>query len=341
MSRPVIGGCSGIHSLRRVASLACATALAWATALLACTPPSESGSWECIAPANPGGGWDLTCRTVAQALEQSGVAPGRVRVSNMPGAGGAIGYAHAVTDRAGDGGLLVGASPATTLRLAQRQYGHLTEDDVRWLAAVGTDYGAIAVSSDSPWRTLNDLIEGWRADPASIIVTGVSAVAGQDHMKILLLAREAGLDPRQIRYVPFDGGGEALAALLGGFVHVLPAEAAEMEGQVEAGTVRVLTILADERVDGVLADVPTARELGYDVEWVTWRGLFVPPGLQDEEYQRWVEIFRDLSISEEWEQARRASRLRPFFMAGDEFEGFVRNQVRDFRALSREIGLIP
>lgn len=308
--------------------------------LSACQPTDVDRGWECIAPANAGGGWDLTCRTVGRVLRELSLSPGLVRTSNVPGAGGGVAFARTVARRSADPSVLVAASPATVLRLAQRQFGNLTERDVRWAGAVGAEYGVLAVAADAPWRTLDDLLAAWRRDPTSLVVSGGSAVAGQDHMKVLLLAHEAGIDPRQIRYVPFDGGGEAMTALLGGFVHVFSGEGSEVEGQVEAGRLRVLVTLSPERLEGPLADVPTAAESGLDVTWVTWRGFYVPPDITDEEYDEWVRVLDRVGRSDEWAEARRTNRLQPFFMVGDEFAAFVHAQVRDFEAMSREIGLI-
>ena len=273
-------------------------------------------------------------------MEQTDLSPGPVRVTNMPGAGGGVAYAHAVTQRSDHGNVFFSASPATTLRLAQGQFGHLTVDDVRWIGAVATEYGIIAVSQDAPWETLNDLMDDWERDPTSLIVAGGSAAAGQDHMKVMLLARSAGITPGQVRYVPFDGGGEALTALLGGFVSVFPGEASEAEAQLEAGNIRVLAVLAPERIPGPLANVPTATEQGFDVVWVTWRGFYVPGGISAVEYDRWVAAIRELEVSPEWQEVRESYRLRPFSSVGPEFEEFVRGQVRDFEQLSRDIGLI-
>ncbi|GMV05618.1 MAG: C4-dicarboxylate ABC transporter substrate-binding protein [Gemmatimonadota bacterium] len=305
-----------------------------------CLPDAGSRGWECIAPANAGGGWDRTCRSVGLVMGQLGLAPGAVRTTNMPGAGGGVAYAHAVAQRDQDPNLLMAASPGTTLLLAQGQWGDLTENDVRWLGAVGAEYGVLAVDADAPWRTLNELLDAWRADPTRIVVSGGSAAAGQDHMKVLLLAHRAGLDPRSIRYVPFDGGGEAMTALLGGFVQVFSGEVSEILGQVQAGRMRPLTVMAPTRLGGVLADVPTARESGVDVEWVTWRGFLVPKGIGDARYRQWVETLSTLAASPEWEEARKVNRYEPFFMVGEEFDAYVRNQVREFREMSREIGII-
>jgi putative tricarboxylic transport membrane protein len=231
------------------------------------------------------------------------------------------------------------ASPATTLRLAEGQFGHLTVDDVRWIGAVAAEYGILAVSHDAPWETLGQLMETWGRDPAAVIVSGGSAAAGQDHMKVMLLARSAGMEPRLVRYVPFDGGGEALTALLGGFVTVFSGEGSEVEAQVEAGNIRVLSVLAPQRVAGPLAAVPTAREEGFDVVWVTWRGFYVPGGVTEAEYDHWVDVVREFEASEQWAAARTMSRLQKFSLAGAEFEHFVRSQVSEFEQLSREIGL--
>jgi len=277
---------------------------------------------------------------VGQVLGELTLAPGAVRTTNMPGAGGGVAYAHVVAQRQTDAALLVAASPGTTLLLAQGQWGDLTENDVRWLGAVGAEYGVLAVAQDAPWRTLAELLDAWRADPGSIVVSGGSAAAGQDHMKVLLLAHRAGLDPRSIRYVPFDGGGEAMTALLGGFVQVFSGEVSEIEGQIRAGRMRPITVLAPQRLGGILADVPTARESGVPVDWVTWRGFFVPGGISDERYQEWVDALSRVASSPEWEEMRRLNRWEPWLMVGAEFEAFVRNQVLELREMSREIGLI-
>lgn len=308
--------------------------------LTACQPNDVSRGWECIAPANAGGGWDLTCRSVGQVLSDLQLSPGLVRTTNVPGAGGGVAFARTVAQRSDDSNVLVAASPSTVLRLAQRQYGSLTETDVRWVGALGAEYGVLAVAADAPWQTLDDLLDAWRRDPGSVVVSGGSAVAGQDHMKVLLLAHRSGIDPRRIRYVPFDGGGEAMTALLGGFVQLFSGEASEVEGQVAAGRLRVLVTLAPQRMEGPLADVPTAIESGVDVTWVTWRGFYVPGEITDAEYVRWVDVIEQVGRSAEWEEARRTNRLQPFFLTGTDFADFVERQVRDFRDMSREIGLI-
>jgi putative tricarboxylic transport membrane protein len=262
-----------------------------------------------------------------------------LRVTNLPGAGGGIAFANVVSQRSKDDHLIVAASPATTLRLAQGQFGDFTERDVRWLGAIAADFGVIVVRADAPWRDLSSLIEDWRRRPESIVVAGGSAVGGQDHMKVLLLGRKAGLEPRRIRYVPFDGGGEALTALLGGFVQVVPADASEVLGQIGAGAVRVLAVLADRRLAPPLDHVPTASEQGFAVQWPIWRGFYAPAGMSQDAHDAWLETLARVAHSEEWAELRRKLGLSPFLLVGQEFEVFVEEEVMTLRDLTRRLGL--
>lgn len=305
-----------------------------------CSEQAGRSFTECIAPAAAGGGWDLTCRSVGRVLSHLELVSGNVRVTNMPGAGGGIALVHTVTQRPSDTQVLVAASPSTTLNLSQGRFGSLDEHSVRWVAAVGAEVGALAVRADAPWNGLGELMESWQRAPSSITVGGGSAIASQDHMKVLLLAREAGIPPRDVRYIPFDGGGEAMTTMLGGFVNVFSGEASEMMGQLEAGAIKIITVLSPERLGGDLNHIPTAREAGFDVEWITWRGFYAPRDIPDSAYNRWVETFTALAQSEAWEQARRMNRLEPFFLAGEPFTDFVSTQVEDFRAISRDLGIL-
>ncbi len=212
---------------------------------------------------------------------------------------------------------------------------------MRWVAAIATDYDVLAVRADARWNTLGELVEAWRKKPTSIVVAGGSAVGGQDHMKVLLLAASAGIEPRSVRYVPFDGGGEALTALLGGFVQLVPADASEALALFRAERIRVLAVLAPQKLPPPFEAVPTASEAGYPVEWIVWRGFFAPPDIGEEAYERWVRSLSAIESSSEWEQVRERYGMTPFFVGGESFEAFIDEQVREFRTLNREIGLLP
>ena len=165
---------------------------------------------ECIAPANPGGGWDFTCRQVGKTLQDLGLIESTMQVVNVAGGGGGVAYAEVVNKRGDDNDLIVAASSATATRLAQGAYPGNTMDQVRWVGAVGADYGVIAVAASSDIQSLSQMMEQMKENPSSIAVAGGSAVGGWDHLKVLIAANAAGIDDvRKVKYIAFNGGGEA------------------------------------------------------------------------------------------------------------------------------------
>ena len=321
--------------MKRILAFVLAIAAFGLTAGMAQERPSGV---QCIAPADPGGGWDFTCRTIAPLLTELGLIDGQVRTQNMAGAGGGVAYGHVVAQQEGNEDLLVAASTATTTRLAQGQFQGFTADDVRWIAAVGADYGVIGVAPDSPYNSITELMDAWRESPAALTVVGGSAVGGWDHLKVLLAAQAAGVENvEQIQYVSFSSGGQAIIEIVGGRADVFTGDASEALPQIEAGNLKVLAVLADERLDGLLADVPTAIEEGIDVVGANWRGFYAPPGISDERYQYWADAFRELEASEEFAEIREQNALAPFARFGAEMEEFVLNQVDDIEELSARI----
>lgn len=292
----------------------------------------------CIAPSDPGGGWDFTCRTMASLLSDLDLVQGRVRTQNMPGAGGGVAYAHVVGQQKGNANLLVAASTATTSRLALGQFQGFDADDVRWLAALGADYGVIGVAPDSPYQTLGDLIAALEADPASIRFVGGSAVGGWDHLKILLLADAAGVaDVGKIRYTSFSSGGPAVIEILGGRADAFSGDVSETLAQVEAGNLKVIAVLGDDRVGGLLEDVPTAKEQGVDVVGANWRGFYLAPEVGEEEYAYWVDAMAKLEQSDEFATVLEQNGLARFWRSGADMEAFVADQVEDIQRLAAQV----
>lgn len=169
---------------------------------------------ECIAPASPGGGFDLTCKLAQSALVNEKLLTKPMRVTYMPGGVGAVAYNAVVAQRPADAGTLVAWSSGSLLNLAQGKFGRFDETNVRWLAAVGTSYGAIAVKSDSPYKTLDDLVQALKKDPSAVVIGSGGTVGSQDWMQTALIAKAAGINPRDLRYVALEGGGEIATALL-------------------------------------------------------------------------------------------------------------------------------
>jgi putative tricarboxylic transport membrane protein len=326
--------------LRRIL-IGCAAAVPLALGLGPAAGAFEPGNVECIAPANPGGGWDFTCRQVGKTLTDLGLVPGQVQVTNMAGGGGGVAFAHVVTKRNDDDNLLVAASTATTTRLAQNQYVGMTADQVRFVGSLGADYGVIVVAADAPYESLGDLVEAIKTDPSSVSFGGGSAAGGFDHLKVLQVMKAAGFDDiRAIKYVAFDGGGEAVTQLLGGHVQAMTGDISEVLGFVEAGDVKVLAVLSEERLPGDLASIPTAAEQGFDVEAPNWRGFYVPKEVSDDAFDYWADAMTKVYESDEWKQIMADNGLMPFFRAGPDFQSFVDQQVADIAELSREIGII-
>jgi len=296
---------------------------------------------ECIAPANPGGGWDFTCRQVGKSLQDLGLLDKTMQVVNLAGGGGGVAYAEVVNKRNGDNDLIVAASSATATRLAQGAYPGNTMDQVRWLASVGADYGVIAVAADSEIQTLPELLDRIKNDPTTISVAGGSAVGGWDHLKVLIAANAYGItDVRSVKYIAFDGGGEAVTQLLAGSVQAFTGDISEAKGFVDSGDIRVLAVLAPERLPGEFDKFPTAKEQGVDAIGANWRGFYAPGGMSDEAYNTWVSKISDLYASDEWKQVMAANGLAPLALQGEDFQAFVAKSVAQIQQISRDIGII-
>ena len=320
--------------------------LAAGLALLAFGGPTlaqgfEPENPECIAPANPGGGWDFTCRQVGKTLQDLGLIPSTMQVMNLSGGGGGVAYAEVVNKRNDDDDLIVAASSATATRLAQNAFPGNTMDQVRWIGSVGADYGVIAVAADSEYETLTDLMEAMKSDPTSIAIGGGSAVGGWDHLKVLIAARAAGIeDVRSVKYIAFAGGGEAVTQLLAGSLQAFTGDLSEAQGFVQSGDIKVVAVLAPERLDGEFAEIPTAREQGIEAVGANWRGFYGPGDMSDEAYDYWVEQIDTLYDSPEWQAVMESNGLAPLDLQGEEFQSFVAESVQNIQDLSREIGIL-
>ncbi|MET1080809.1 MAG: tripartite tricarboxylate transporter substrate binding protein [Pseudomonas sp.] len=312
-----------------------ASCLVFASQLFASEPKRP----ECIAPAKPGGGFDLTCKLAQIGLKDAGLLKAPMRVTYMPGGVGAVAYNAVVAQRAKDPGTITAFSSGSLLNLAQGKFGRYDEKAVRWLAGIGTDYGAISVRADSPYQNLNDLVEALKKDPSSIVFGAGATIGGQDWMQTALIARLAGIDPRNLRYVAFEGGGETLTAMLGGHVQVTSSGLGEVTPQLAANKIRVLAVLADERLPGRLNHLPTAKEQGYDISWPVIRGFYMGPEVSDEQFAWWQQQFQQLLANGEFAALREQRDLFPLTLTGAELEAYVFKQVEQYKSLAGEFGL--
>lgn len=301
---------------------------------------TTSFATECIAPANPGGGWDFTCRQIGKILFDIGQVPNPVQVTNMAGGGGGLAFNHVVSERGTDNDLIVAASQATATRLAQNAYAGMTADQVRFVGAIGADPGVIVVAKDSPFQDLNDMVAAIKADPGSVAFAGGSAAGGFDHLKVLMILKETGFtDIRKIKYIGVDGGADAITQTVGGFTQGMTGDMSEIVGFLKSGEVRALAVLTEERVPG-FEDIPTAQEQGIDVVAVNWRGLYVPKGISDADFDAWGGKLKAVAESQEWKDAMTANGLAPFTKVGGDFQSWVDGVIADTVELSKEIGVI-
>jgi putative tricarboxylic transport membrane protein len=294
---------------------------------------------ECLVPSKPGGAMDLTCKLAQQALQAKPDAP-RLKLSYLPGGIGAVAWHTIVSQRRGEPDTIVAFSGGSLLNLAQGKFGKANPDDVRWVAALGIDYGVIAVPADSPWHSLRDLMAALRRDPEKILIGMSGTIGSQDWMKMALLARQAGLDPRQLRFVALEGGGEEFVAMQAGYVQVVSSDASETSLYTGPGKARVLAVLADKRLPGPFATVPTAREQGFDLVWPLIRGIWMGPDVPEADYRRWVHAFDSVESSPAFAQMRAKSGLYPLALTGDALTRYIRQAVADYKRQARQFNLV-
>ena len=193
--------------------------------------------------------------------------------------------------------------------------------------------------ADSPWQDLPSFMAAMEKDPANIVIGAGASIGSQDWMKAALMAQKAHVDPHKMRYVAFEGGGEPVTALLGNHVQAVSGDLSEMVPYLQGNKIRVLAVFSSERLPGALANVPTAKEQGYNLVWPIIRGFFVGPKVTDAEYQWWVDTFAKLQQTEEFKKQRELRGLFEFNLSGEALDAYVKKQVNDYREQAKAFGL--
>ncbi len=324
-----------IDSRTRMLVLAALAAAALQVAQAAIPDPPE-----CVAPAKAGGGFDLTCKLAAAMLDKGRGAAKPMRISYLPGGIGAVAYDRMVSGRMENPAALVAFSSGSLLNLAQGKFGPHTASDVRWVAAIGTDYGAIAVRKDSPLQSLRDLDALLKRDLRQVVFGAGGTVGSQDWVKAALVVKASGRDHKAMRFVSFEGGGEALAALEGRHVTVFCGDMAEAMQAINAGApLRILAVLSDKRLPGAQAAIPTAREQGLALSWPTVRGLYLGRNVSDEDSRQWSETFRVAMTSPAFDRLRAQAGFYPFTLTGAALDAYVHEQMKLYTVMARDLGL--
>jgi putative tricarboxylic transport membrane protein len=288
-----------------------------------------------MAPAAPGGGWDQTARSMQQALVASGAAKS-VQVTNVPGAGGSVGIAQFVNGAKGDGSqIMVNGFVMVGALLLNKS--PVTLDQVTPIARLTEETQVIVVPAGSPIKEAKDLAAAVKADIAKVTFAGGSA-GGVDHIMAALFAAAAGADASKVNYVPFSGGGESLAAILGGKVTAGISGYGEYEGQIKAGKLRAIGVTSPQRQPGV--DVPTFKEQGIDLVLTNWRSVMAPPGITDQQKKTLGDAIDKMVKSDAWKEILKQKGWDDAYLAGDAFVQFLKEEQARVDKVLRSVGLV-
>ena len=287
-----------------------------------------------LVPNSPGSGYDTTARAAAKAMEDAKLAR-NIEVFNVAGASGTVGLQRLVNEKSKDNLLMqMGLGVVGAVHTNKSK---ATLDDTTPIARLIEEPEAIVVPAKSPYQSLKDLIAAWKANPGKLPVGGASAPGGPDHLTPMLFAKAAGVTPKTVNYVSYDGGGELLAALLGNKVAFGATGTSEVEEQAKAGKVRVLAVTSDKKVEGI--DAPTLKESGVDLVFTNWRGLVAPGGISDEQQQNLVNLVTRMHDSEQWKATLSQKKWNDAFQSGAEFESFLKSENQRVAGVLGELGL--
>ncbi len=317
--------------------------IAAATAAMALGTPVLAGGHQVLdkihflIPGGAGGGWDGTARGTGEALTKAGIV-GSASYENMSGGGGgkAIGYMIENADSLHDT-LMVNSTPIV-IRSLTGVFPHNFRDLTLVSGTIG-DYAALVVGKDSPLNSMADLLAAYDADPNGTAIGGGSVPGGMDHLVAAMVMEAAGKDALGVKYIPYDAGGKAMAALLSGEIKALSTGFSEAVALAQAGEVKILGVTSDARVDAY-ADAPTMAEQGIDTTFVNWRGFFAAPGLPADKLAMYQDAVDKMYSTDEWEEVRARNGWVNIHNPGDDFKTFLENQEKVIGDLMKKLGFL-
>lgn len=287
-----------------------------------------------MVPNTPGGGYDITARTAAKNAEDAGLTH-NIEVFNLPGAGGTVGLTRLVSEH-GNGKLAMSMGLGV-VGAVHSNNSEKTLEDTTPIARLTEEPDIVVVSNDSPYKSIGQLLKAWKKNPGKVTVGGGSSPGGPDHLAPMLMAQANGIKPKDVNYIPFDGGGELLASILGNQVGFGVSGVGEYLDQIKSGKLRLLAVTGPERVPGL--DAPTLREAELDTEFTNWRGIVAPPGISDREKEKLVALVEELHDSKEWQESLKKNGWNDAFMVGDDFGDFLKEQNERVDTVLKELGL--
>lgn len=285
-------------------------------------------------PNSPGGGYDLTGRAAAHVLEDADLA-GRFEITNVLGASGTVAMQRLVNAKGSTDVIMamgLGVVGAVYTNDSDARVSRATP-----IARLIEDQEALIVPKDSKFKTVDDLAAAWKADPQSVTIGGGSSPGGPDHLFPMQLAKTIGIEPRDVKYIAYDGGGPLTTALLGEKIDVGTSGPSEFEGQIKDGSLRVLAVSGAQRLDNI--DAPTLKESDIDMVFANWRGILAPPGISEETRKYLTELFTEMHASKGWKAELKRNGWIDAFITGDEFGTFLKEQDERVASTLKELGL--
>jgi len=287
-------------------------------------------------PAGPGGGWDTTGRQTMQALADADIFTDGANFTNKGGAAGTIGLAEFVNGSQGDDNALIFNGAVMVGGIALNK-SPVSLEQTTPLARLTNEFIAVAVSADSPHKTIADFVAALKADPGAVAVGGGSA-GGSDHILLALIAKDQGADVTKLNYIAQTSGAETAAAVIGGSIAAGISGVSEFKTFVDSGRMRILAISAEERMANV--DAPTLKESGINVVLGNWRGVSGAPGMSDAAKQEWIGRFEKMHTTDQWKAALEKNGWADAYMAGDEFSAFIQEESARMTDVLKEVGLV-
>ncbi|KIC07545.1 transporter [Leisingera sp. ANG-M1] len=317
-------------------------AIAAAAAALAFGAPANAeekvlDSIHFLIPGGAGGGWDGTARGTGEALTASGLV-GKASYENMSGGGGGKAIGYLIENAASQHGTLMVNSTPIVIRSLTGVFPQNFRDLTLVAGTIG-DYAAIVVGKDSPINSMEDLLAAYKADPRGTAMGGGSVPGGMDHLVAAMVMQAAGEDPTAVKYIPYDAGGKAMAALLSGEIAALSTGFSEAIDLANAGEVKIIGVTAEERVDSY-PDAPTMKEQGLDTTFVNWRGFFAAPGLPEDKLAAYQAALEKMYGTAEWEEVRARNGWVNIHNSGDDFRSFLEGQEQVIGDLMKQLGFL-
>lgn len=286
-------------------------------------------------PNSPGGGYDLTGRAAVRVMEDTEITS-RFEVFNVIGAGGTVAMARLSNERGNEDLMMamgLGVVGATFTNKSQARVSSMTP-----LARLIQESEGVIVPADSPHKSIQDLIDAWKKDPKAVSIGGGSSPGGPDHLFPMEFAKAVDIDPRDVNYITYDGGGDLLPALLGSKIKAGMSGLGEYAEQIDKGQVKVLAVSGEERVPGI--EAPTLKESDVDLTFINWRGILAPPGISAERRTQLIDLLQQMHDTQKWADALKSNNWTDAWMTGDEFGEFLTSQDERVETTLKELGLL-